>query len=322
MVEKTKDAIVELQKKSIEELAKIFDCKPEEICMGDYIARDTNDKVCPYKVIMGFANFEHSNVVDLGNLKVIVGKIVKENSTKTVLTMGANFAKSKITSTGKLEKIYGTANFFNSDITKLGIEYFGDNLYLNKTKITEFTGKNVVIDGILSLENSIIKSLKNVIKVDTILLAKSSQLEDLGDLKEVNALKVEKILDAPLLNNINLTKKNIHNASTEIKGRIKNLNARQSQFLELLIKKGKDVAVATYKDDESTSQIVLDLIDSDGYLSNWIRIIRDNLRQLNSYNKIMKEIDTYKELISKFEQTFEIKSSLETDDEELVVNKL
>ena len=57
--------IDEIKALSREELAEKFNCKPEEICMDDYIARNTDDTVCPYKVIMGYANFEDSKVTSL-----------------------------------------------------------------------------------------------------------------------------------------------------------------------------------------------------------------------------------------------------------------
>ena len=60
--------IEELKQLSVADLSRKFQCLPEEICMGDYIARYTDDKVCPYKVILGFANFEGSKVRDLGLL--------------------------------------------------------------------------------------------------------------------------------------------------------------------------------------------------------------------------------------------------------------
>lgn len=183
MIPKVEEKVKILKSMTKEELAKHFKCKPEEICMGDYIARNTTDKVCPYKVIMGFANFENSEVEDLGPLTVIVGKLEKDYD--TALCFGVNFANSKITSTGNLRYIYGSAGFANSKITSLGkIQFLGNNLYLDKTKIKNMgKAKELVIEGILSLNNSNLESLGNLVKVNKILLSETSNLKDFGKLK-------------------------------------------------------------------------------------------------------------------------------------------
>ena len=72
--------IINLKEKSVSELAELFHCREDEICLSDYIARKTSDTVCPYKVIMGYANFEDSLVTDLGKLEVVVGKETLETN--------------------------------------------------------------------------------------------------------------------------------------------------------------------------------------------------------------------------------------------------
>ena len=170
------------------ELAKYFHCKEEEICMGDYIARDTLDTVCPYVVIMGFANFEDSYVESTGKLKVVFGsKILGRTQKDSASYIGINFKGSKIKSTGKIVKVYGSVSL-NKLITSLNkIRILGSNLYLNNTNIINLGDLNE-INGILSLDDSILKSLCKLEKV-TKIYAYHCILNDFGDLNMVKSIE-------------------------------------------------------------------------------------------------------------------------------------
>lgn len=194
---------------SIEELCEKFNCKPKEICMGDYIAKNTRDTVCPYKVILGYANFENSDVLSLGKLEVVYGK--KLEDTVGTLTdvygqpiySGINLRNSKITNIGKnLKKVYGSISL-NKNITSMGsLEFLGSNLFLSNTFVTDL-GNITEIDGTLNLEDDqrrcLIESLGKLKKVRRLYI-NSRCLQDLGDLEEVLELKVgsrcgQKVID-------------------------------------------------------------------------------------------------------------------------------
>ena len=180
------DAIKEM---SIEELCEKFECKPKEICMGDYIARNTTDTVCPYKVILGFANFEGSDVVSLGKLEVVYGKKITENGfvyrdlSRNAIYSGINLKNSKITSLGNLRKVYGSISL-NENIKSLGnLAFLGSNLYLNKTQLKRIDSE-LKIDGTLNIEDCQLTSLGKLQAVRVINIS-SNSLKDFGELEHV-----------------------------------------------------------------------------------------------------------------------------------------
>ena len=184
---KLEEKIESVKKMSIEELCEKFQCAPEEICVGDYIAKNTNDRVCPYKVILGFANFENSDVVSLGNLEIVYGKKVQGLTFKSdSIYLGISLKYSKIKSTGKLRKVYGSIGL-NPSITSLeNIEFLGSNFYVTNTNLEDF-GVLERIDGTLSMEDDAIKckirSINKLKKVRKIYLNTNS-IKDIGDLEE------------------------------------------------------------------------------------------------------------------------------------------
>ena len=184
--------IEELKKLPVTELARKFKCLPEEVCMGDYIARYTDDKVCPYKVIMGFANFEGSDVRSLGELQVVYGKLLEDRG--GALTdvngnpsyMGINLADSKITSLGKLEKVYGSITL-NENIISLGkLQYLGSNLFLGGTKLQNL-GDLEVVEGILNFERTTISTLGKLKKVGVLRIGNQS-LKSFGNLEKADEI--------------------------------------------------------------------------------------------------------------------------------------
>lgn len=194
MNKKLEEKIDTVKAMSIEELCEKYNCSPDKICMGDYIARETTDTVCPYKVILGFANFENSNVHDLGDLEVVFGRKLKENS--FVLTdthgnciyNGLNLRNSKITNLKNLRKVYGTCSL-NEDIQSLSnLEFLGSGLYLNRTTIKEIDA-NIKIDGLLNIENCQLESLGLLKRAKEINIA-TKTFKSFGDLEEVAKITI------------------------------------------------------------------------------------------------------------------------------------
>ena len=147
MNKKIEDKINKIKELSDEEVCKMYDCSPEEICRGDYYARFTDDTVCPYKVIFGFANFEGSDVTSLGKLQVVLGrKLTDEAGTVTdskskPVYLGINVVNSKVKKFNHLKEVYGSCSI-GKDFEDFGdLEFLGSNLYLNGTKIR--TLKNI-----------------------------------------------------------------------------------------------------------------------------------------------------------------------------------
>lgn len=194
---KLEEKIDRIKEMSIKELCEKFDCKPEEICMGDYMPKYTGETVCPYKVILGYANFEGSNVTDLGKLEVVYGrKQVEEKSIfrtkkKEASYLGISVKYSKIQSLGRLRKVYGSIGL-NSSITTLGnLEFLGSSLYISNLNVQDL-GKLKTIDGILYLEDDSnrckVMSLGKLKRVGKLCL-NTSTLRELGDLEEFSAIQ-------------------------------------------------------------------------------------------------------------------------------------
>ena len=195
---KLEEKIDKIKAMSIEELCEKFDCQPEEICMGDYIAKYTDDKVCPYKVILGYANFENSNVIDLGKLEVVYGRKQAEEKSifrtkkKEASYLGLSIKYSQIKSLGKLRKVYGSIGL-NANIKSLSnLEYLGSSLYISNLNVEDL-GELTTIEGILYIEDdcnkSKIRSLGKLKKAGKLSL-NASNLTDLGDLEEMDAFEL------------------------------------------------------------------------------------------------------------------------------------
>jgi len=187
MNKKLEEKIDSLKELSIEELCAKFDCKPEDICLGDYIARNTSDTVCPYKVILGFADFENSDVTSLGKLEIVYGrKLIDQGVVLTdihhqAIYNGLNLRNSLITDLGNLQKVYGSFSV-NKNITSLGnLNFLGSNLYLNLTNITSID-TDLKIDGTLNVEECKLQSFGKLISARYIII-NSKILNDLGSLE-------------------------------------------------------------------------------------------------------------------------------------------
>ncbi len=197
MNSKLASKIDEVKKMSIEELCKKFNCEPEKICMGDYIANQTNDTVCPYKVILGFANFEGSNVTSLGDLEIVYGKKLVDSlgviysKNHQPIYHGINLKNSKIKSLRNLRKIYGSITLNENITTMENVEFLGSNLYVVNSNLKSF-GNVTVIDGILNLEDDDQKckmvSLEKITKIRYLFLD-TNCLRDVGDVEEIKEIR-------------------------------------------------------------------------------------------------------------------------------------
>jgi len=210
------------QSLSKEELAKKFKCLPEEIWMGDYIARNTKDKVCPYKVIMGFADFENSQCRSLGDLEVVFGRKFQDSYGPLTDTkgesvyLGINLRNSYIIDTENLKQVYGSITLHKDTKTLGNIEFLGSNLYLNGTRVVNL-GNLKEVAGRLNLEDidacGGIKSLSKVKKIGTLYID-SRKLQDLGD-----CVTIENVIYGPHCNKrtVNLIESNFVRAHGKYK---------------------------------------------------------------------------------------------------------
>ena len=127
-------------------LAEYYNCTEEEICLDNYIPE--YETRCPYKMILGDANFSNFYITNLGNLQSIGGSV--------------NFYNSNITDLGNLQSIGGSVNFYNSNITNLGkLQSIGGFAYFGGSKITDL-GNLQSIGGNVGFNYSNITSLGNI----------------------------------------------------------------------------------------------------------------------------------------------------------------
>ena len=150
-------------------LAEYYNCTEEEICTGDYEPK--TEMTCPYKIILGYANFRDSEVTNLGNLQII-GR-------------GADFHGSKITSLGNLESIGGIAYFGGSEVTDLGnLQSIGGEAYFHGSKITSL-GNLESTGGYTDFNYSEITDLGNLQHIGGIADFRHSKITDLGNLQSI-----------------------------------------------------------------------------------------------------------------------------------------
>lgn len=74
------ESLRQIIKLAKEKMAEYYHCKEEEICIGDY--KPVEEKICPYKVILGDAYFEKKQIEDLGNLETVLGNLFEYGSIK------------------------------------------------------------------------------------------------------------------------------------------------------------------------------------------------------------------------------------------------
>ena len=172
---------------SKDELAKLFNCSPEEVLFGDYIAKNTTDVECPYKVIVGFANFENSSVLE-GKLEVIIGKPFRDGELITAEDGRINYLalstkNSAILDCSSIKRIYGNWIVNNYSLTLGSVEYIYGALYLNNTDVLD-TGKVKYVD-VLSLENSKLRDL-NIKHIGKLIDTTNHFIDNLSNVKIVD----------------------------------------------------------------------------------------------------------------------------------------
>ena len=150
-------------------LAEYYNCTEEEICVGDYIPKE--ETRCPYKIILGDAIFDNSNITDLGKLQSIGGF--------------AYFDDSKITNLGKLQIIGRDAYFEHSDVTTLGeLQKIGRDAYFEHSKITDL-GNLQKIGRDACFEYSDITTLGKLQSIGGSAYFKDSKITNLGNLQSI-----------------------------------------------------------------------------------------------------------------------------------------
>ena len=150
-------------------LAEYYNCTEEEICLDNYLPE--KETRCPYKLILGDANFIFSKMTDLGKLQIIVGN--------------ANFASSKITDLGKLQSIGGDAFFNGSKITNLGkLESIGRNAFFDYSEVTDL-GKLKIIGMNAKFNYSKITNLGKLQSIGRNAFFNYSEVTDLDELQSI-----------------------------------------------------------------------------------------------------------------------------------------
>ncbi len=176
-------------------IAEYYNCNEDEILIRDYFGseyKEINDqKVCPYRIIFGEANFRYSEITDLGNLSIIFGNA---NFTRSNLinlgnltTIGENayFNESKITDLGSLTNIGGDADFRDSQITSLGnLMCIGEDADFSWSMITSL-GNLIYIGGYADFSNSQITNLDNLTTIDGNAKFQHSQITNLENLTTI-----------------------------------------------------------------------------------------------------------------------------------------
>ena len=150
-------------------LAEYYNCTEEEICLDNYFPE--KETRCPYKLILGDANFIFSKMTDLGKLQIIVGN--------------ANFASSKITDLGELQSIGGDAFFNGSKITNLGkLESIGRNAFFDYSEVTDL-GKLKIIGMNAKFNYSKITNLGKLQSIGRNAFFNYSEVTDLDELQSI-----------------------------------------------------------------------------------------------------------------------------------------
>ena len=152
-----------------DKIAKYYKCEENEIALGNVTFKGKSS--CPYKVILGNADFRYSKVTDLGNLQYIGGN--------------AYFGNSKVTNLGNLQYIGGYASFEFSSVTDLGnLQYIGGDAWFEYSKITNL-GNLQYIGGTVCFRGSKVTDLGNLQYIGGTACFWDSKVTDLGNLQYI-----------------------------------------------------------------------------------------------------------------------------------------
>ena len=175
-------------------IAEYYNCTEDEIFLGDVGfcgSKHENMEVCPYKVILGDADFSCSNIKSLGGLKVICGdacfssSLVQDLGNLTTIGGNADFIGSEVQSLGNLTTIGGDADFRYSQIQSLeNLTTIGRNAALNHSKIQTLDNLRI-IGGNVSFGGTQIKSLNNLTTIGGDADFRFSQIQSLENLTTI-----------------------------------------------------------------------------------------------------------------------------------------
>ena len=175
--------------KAKKHLAEYYNCIEEEICIGYYKPKE--ETRCPYKIILGDADFSYSGVTDLGKLKIIGENAFFTDSKITnlgklqIIGGDANFASSKITDLGKLQSIGGSASFRYSNVTNLGeLQNIEGSAHFEYSKITNL-GKLQVIGKSAYFKDSEVTELGELRSIGDRAIFGNSKVTNLGKLQSI-----------------------------------------------------------------------------------------------------------------------------------------
>lgn len=175
-------------------LAEHYKCSEEEIAIGDVNFAETQLTRVPYKVILGNAYFDDSQIEDLGQLEIIEGDAsficskVKQANKLRYIGGDARFDFSQIEELEQLESIGGSAYFNYSNVKRLGkLERIGGHANFSFSPIEDL-GELRSIGGYAVLCGPKLKCLKNLENVGgTLGIINNTRIEDedLGQLKNI-----------------------------------------------------------------------------------------------------------------------------------------
>jgi hypothetical protein len=130
-----------------------------------------NDLFKFIKEIKDYANFQDTNVTNLGNLKRIGGN--------------ALFTESKLNNLSKLEYIGGDALFKDSLISDLGnLKEIGGDACFDDSMITSL-GQLKRIGGYADFKNCFVTTLNNLEEIGKILTINNANITDFGNLRKI-----------------------------------------------------------------------------------------------------------------------------------------
>ena len=145
------------------------------------------------KAIKGKADFENSNITNLGELQSIGGNAIFRKSKIKDLgklqSIGgdADFCKAYITDLGNLQSIGGNADFCKAYITSASLgklQSIGGNADFGLSNITDL-GELQSIGGNAYFENSMITNLGNLQTIGRNVVFRNSKITDLGNLQSI-----------------------------------------------------------------------------------------------------------------------------------------
>ncbi|GIW66640.1 MAG: hypothetical protein KatS3mg095_0538 [Candidatus Parcubacteria bacterium] len=191
------------------DLARIFNCREDQIALTDTkitdetivlwgnLTSETAQKWTHFPsnliFVKGYADFQYSQIENLGKLRKIGDDAIFSNSKiKTLSNLEeiggyVDFTNSQVEDLGKLRRIGNGASFENSKIKTLNnLEEIGGNVYFTNSQVEDL-GKLRRIGNYAYFENSKIKTLNNLEEIGWNADFRNSEIEDLGKLRRIGS---------------------------------------------------------------------------------------------------------------------------------------